>query len=165
MKISSPKLEQRREQAYVAIRANATRPELSTKLPPLIGELASWLAARGVNPMGAPFYRYLIIDQSEKFDIEVGVPVSSPLQGDDRVDVGVIPSGCYAVTTHIGSYDHLQYATAELKKWAAENDVQWDSSEDESRWGARLETYLTDPSEEPDPKKWQTEIAIRTSTS
>jgi effector-binding domain-containing protein len=163
MKINSPKLEQRREQSYVAIRAHATRPELAYKLPPFIGELASWLAARGVNPMGAPFYRYLIIDQNEGFDIEVGFPVSSPMQGDGRVDAGVIPAGCYAVTTHIGSYDRLQDATAELKKWAAKNDVQWDSSEDESRWGARLETYLTDPSEEPDSKKWHTEIAIRIS--
>lgn len=165
IKNTSPKLEQRREQSYVAIRSHATRAELSTKLPPLIGELAGWLAARGVNPMGAPFYRYLVIDQNEEFDIEVGLPVSGPLQGDGRVVVGVIPAGCYAVTTHIGSYDSLQDATADLKKWAADNDVRWDTSEDEKRWGARLETYLTDPSEEPDPQKWQTEIAIRTSTS
>lgn len=164
MKTNPPKLERRREQSYVAIKAHATRAELSTKLPPLIGELAGWLAARGVKPMGAPFYRYLVIDQNEGFDIEVGLPVSSPVQGDGRVDVGVIPAGCYAVTTHIGSYDRLQDATAILKKWAAENDVRWDTSENESRWGARLETYLTDPSEVPDPQKWQTEIAIRTST-
>jgi effector-binding domain-containing protein len=165
LKNTFPKLEQRREQSYVAIRAHATRADLSTKLPPLIGELAGWLAARGVKPMGAPFYRYLVIDQNEEFDIEVGLPVSSSLQGDGRVDVGVIPAGCYAVTTHMGSYDNLQDATADLKKWAVDNDVQWDTSEDESRWGARLETYLTDPSDEPDPQKWQTEIAIRTSRS
>jgi effector-binding domain-containing protein len=163
MKDTSPKLEQRRDQSYVAIRAHASRAELSTKLPPLIGELAVWLAARGVNPAGAPFYRYLVIDQNEEFDIEVGFPVSNHLQGDGRVDAGVIPAGRYAVTTHIGEYDRLQDATANLKKWAADNNVRWDASEDESRWGARLETYLTDPSEEPDPQKWQTEIAIRTS--
>jgi hypothetical protein len=29
------------------------------------------------------------------------------------------------------------------------------------RWGARLEFYLTDPAEEPDMSKWQTQLAFR----
>jgi len=29
------------------------------------------------------------------------------------------------------------------------------------RWGCRLETYLTDPSEEPDMNKWETQLAFR----
>jgi GyrI-like small molecule binding domain len=29
------------------------------------------------------------------------------------------------------------------------------------RWGGRLETYLTDPGEEPDMSKWVTELAFR----
>src|SRR5262245_17873421 len=33
----------------------------------------------------------------------------------------------------------------------------WDASDDETRWGARIESYLTDPATEPDPEKWQTE--------
>ena len=27
-------------------------------------------------------------------------------------------------------------------------------------WGANVETYVTDPRAEPDPQKWQTELAI-----
>ena len=29
------------------------------------------------------------------------------------------------------------------------------------RWGARLETYLTDPDDEPELSKWHTELAFR----
>ncbi len=29
------------------------------------------------------------------------------------------------------------------------------------RWGSRLEIYLTDPNEEPDMSKWQTQLAFR----
>jgi hypothetical protein len=28
-------------------------------------------------------------------------------------------------------------------------------------FGSRYESYLTDPGEEPDPARWQTEVAIR----
>lgn len=111
-----PRLEQRADQSYVAIRVCTNRIGLSTKLPPLITELASWLASRNVHPTGAPFFRYLVIDRNEEFDIEVGFPVAMPLAGDCRVNTGVIPAGCYAVTLHVGSYDLLQGATAELKK-------------------------------------------------
>jgi len=56
----------------------------------------------------------------------------------------------------------LRDATAALKAWVAENGVLWDASDDETRWGARIESYLTDPTTEPDPEERQTEIAIRT---
>jgi hypothetical protein len=29
------------------------------------------------------------------------------------------------------------------------------------RWGGRLEIYLTDPSQEPDMSRWQTQLAFR----
>ena len=46
---------------------------------------------------------------------------------------------------------------------AAAQGLTWDMSpgEEGERWGARLETYLTDPSEEPDMSKWVTELAFR----
>jgi hypothetical protein len=50
-----------------------------------------------------------------------------------------------------------------LLDWAAEQGLTWDvsPSEDGDRWGARLEFYLTDPAEEPDMSKWQTQLAFR----
>jgi hypothetical protein len=32
---------------------------------------------------------------------------------------------------------------------------------DGERWGGRLEIYLTDPDQEPDMSKWQTQLAFR----
>ena len=39
----------------------------------------------------------------------------------------------------------------------------WDKRETDNgeEWGARFESYLTDPSAEPDQEKWQTEIYMR----
>jgi hypothetical protein len=36
-----------------------------------------------------------------------------------------------------------------------------DEGEEGERWGARVETYLTDPEVEPDMSKWVTELAFR----
>jgi len=45
----------------------------------------------------------------------------------------------------------------------AQQALVWDKRETDNgeEWGARFESYLTDPSAEPDQEKWQTEIYMR----
>jgi hypothetical protein len=54
-------------------------------------------------------------------------------------------------------------ATKALLDWAAEQGLTWDMTPGESgeRWGCRLESYLTDPRQEPDMSKWVTQLAFR----
>jgi len=65
--------------------------------------------------------------------------------------------------THVGHPSELAAATKALLDWAAEQGLTWDVTPSESgeRWGCRLETYLTDPSQEPDMSKWVTQLAFR----
>ena len=46
---------------------------------------------------------------------------------------------------------------------AKENDIAWDRWDDENgdAFRSRLEIYHTDPDQEPDPAKWETEVAIK----
>jgi effector-binding domain-containing protein len=66
-------------------------------------------------------------------------------------------------TMHVGHPDELFSATTDLLAWAEEQGLTWDMSEtpDGERWGSRLEWYLTDPADEPDMAKWETELAFR----
>ncbi len=98
-----------------------------------------------------------------QLDIELGFPVVSALSSDDRISTGVLPAGRYASLVYTGPYDGLVEANAALLDWGAEQGLMWDSwaAENGDRFGARLESYLTDPSTEPDPAKWDTEVAIR----
>jgi len=50
-----------------------------------------------------------------------------------------------------------------MLQWADSRGLKWDKSEaeDGEHWGCRLEIYLTNPSEQPDPSKWQTNLAFR----
>jgi effector-binding domain-containing protein len=160
--ITAPNLEDRPEQPYAAIRTQATMQELPTVIPQLLGEVFAWLGRQGVAPAGAPFIRYLVIDMAAKLDIELGVPVATAVSGDGRVAAGVLPAGRYATLVYTGLQDDIA-ANAALLNWGAEQGLVWDKwvAENGDGFGARLESYLTDPDDEPDPEKWETEVAIR----
>src|SRR3954464_12185978 len=47
---TEPKLEDRPEQPYVAIRTQVTMQELGPVIPQLLGEVFAWLGQQGVSP-------------------------------------------------------------------------------------------------------------------
>jgi effector-binding domain-containing protein len=164
--ITKPKLEDRNEQPYVAIRTQVTMQELGTgAIPQLHREVSVWLEKQGVAPSGVSFIRYLVINMMAKLDIELGWPVASPLSGNDRISAGALPAGRYASLVYIGPYEGngLIEANAALLDWGTEHGIVWDSWEGEhgDGFGARFESYIRDPGNEPDPAKWETEVAIR----
>jgi effector-binding domain-containing protein len=160
--ITEPKVEDRKEQHYVAVRTQATMNELETAISQGIREVAAWLGTHGMAPTGAPFIRYLVIDMEALLEIEVGFPVTSALSGDGHVRAGVLPAGQYAslVYTNIDQGIEANYA---LLQWGAAQGLVWDKWETEKgdAFGSRFEAFLTNPDEEPDRTKWETEVAIR----
>ena len=152
----------RAEQPYAGITGTVSMrnvPQIADRLP----EVFAWLAERGIEPVGPPFFRYLRIDMATTMDIEVGVPVAAPVEGGGDVHAGVLPGGRYASATYVGHFQGLVGATAELLAWADAEGLAWDrrDSPEGERWGARLEVYHTDPRAEPDPAKWETELLFR----
>ena len=160
--ITEPKVEDRDAQPYVAMRTQATMQALDTAIPQRLGEVFAWLAQQGVAPAGAPFARYLVIDMEALLDIEVGVPVATALSGGDRISAGVLPAGRYASLVYTGIDNGIK-ANWALLKWGVEKGLVWDTwkTEQGDAFGARLESFLTNPDEEPDRAKWETEVAIR----
>ena len=164
--ITEPKLEHRSEQPYVAIRTQVTLRELGRGLVSrLFSEVHAWLEKQGAAPTDAPFIRYLVIDMQTKLDIELGWPVAHPLSGTERISAGVLPAGRYASLVSIGPYKGkaLMKANGALIDWGTEHGIVWDSKQTEQgeAFGARLESYIKGPGNEPDPDKWKTEVAIR----
>jgi len=159
---TTPEITERAEQQYVAIRAKVTMAQLAG-LADRFGEVFGWLAARGVAPAGAPFFRYHVIDMDRELDVEAGVPVPTALDGDGQVTVGVLPAGRYATALHVGPYDGLAGAVDGMLQWADSHGLEWDNSEaeDGEHWACRLEIYLTNPSEQPDTSKWETQLAFQ----
>ena len=159
--ITKPKLEDRDEQHYAGLRTQVPMQALKKVIPQLLGEVFAWLEEQGVTPAGAPFIRYHVVDMAGSMDVELGVPVATAVQGDGRVSPGVIPAGRYATLVYSGVTGIK--GNKALLEWAVKNDITWDRWDDEhgDAFGARVEYFLTDPAEEPDKKKWETEVAIR----
>jgi effector-binding domain-containing protein len=96
-------------------------------------------------------------------DIEIGVPVADAVaDGEGPVQAGILPAGKYATLVYTGIANGYE-ANAALIAWGMNEGLKWDSYGDEKGevFGARYESYLTDPAVEPDQTKWETEVAIR----
>jgi effector-binding domain-containing protein len=158
---NGPKIETRSEQPCLAIPISVPMKDWG-KAVALVDDIFGWLDQKGIPPAGPLFFRYLTIGDMEKpFDLEVGVPVVEPIEGDDRVVTGSVPAGTYATLVHHGHPDKLYDSCAALEEWAERKGVTFQTSveNDKSVWGGRFEFYLTNPAEQPDMSKWSTEVA------
>lgn len=158
----APEIAERAAQPYAGISAWVTMTELGS-IADRIPEIFGWLGARGIPPAGAPFFRYHVIDMDRQLLVEAGVPVASAVDDDGDVRGGTLPAGRFAVMAHTGAPETLMAATAALLEWAEEQGLSWDVTQTDQgeRWGCRVESYLTDPAEQPDMTKWQAELAFR----
>jgi effector-binding domain-containing protein len=159
-----PTLAQHGDQPYVAIDGvvtTATIPEIADRLP----EVFAWLAGKGIEPAGPPFFKYDVIDMDRELRMQVGVPVTELVAGDGPIVFGMMPAGRFATLRHVGHPSELAGATRELLDWAEREGLMFDMwrASDGEHWACRLEFYLTDPREEPDMNAWETLLAFRLS--
>ncbi len=160
--MTAPKIDDRPDQHYMGIRTQVSMSELSTAIPQLFDEVFGWLDQHGIAPTGSPLVRYYVIDMAGKLDVEMGVLVAQATTGDDRVKACVIPAGRYASLVYTGIHHGIAGNKA-LLEWGAKQGLSWDTwtTPNGDAFGARVEYSLSGPEDDPDPAKWDTEVAIR----
>ena len=77
--------------------------------------------------------------------------VDEPITADGKVKPGELPAGPAAIAIHMGPYESLGGTYDAMSAWL-------ESSPDYVANGGPWELYITDPSAEPDPARWLTEI-------
>lgn len=134
----------------IFIAATCRRDDIGSTLMELLPENHRALHRLGARQDGPPFCRY-VSHTGEEIDVEAGLPVSERVAtGDLRVLSGTI-GGCRAAfTVHRGPYSTLGDTYAALEDWI----VDQGHVPGDGRWAS----YVTDPSDEPDPENWVTEI-------
>jgi RNA polymerase sigma-70 factor (ECF subfamily) len=157
-----PSVIERGEQPYVGIRRTVTMqtiPEIADRMPAVF----QWLTERGIEPAGAPFFRYLVIDMAGELVMEAGFPVATPVDGEGEVFADVLPAGRYACVTHIGHPGELMGVTGRLNDWAEAQGLRWDAEQTPGgdKFVCRLEIYKTDPRVQPDMSKWETDLVFK----
>jgi effector-binding domain-containing protein len=142
-------VERREPKAAAVIHTRVDVAGIPTRLAECFPELMASLARRAIPVAGVPFVRYLTAPPGE-MEIEVGVPVPDRVEPDGRVEPGELPGGLVAVATHHGAYDRIAETYGAMMRWIGEHDRR--------PVGPMWECYRTDPQQEPDPSRWETEI-------
>jgi hypothetical protein len=159
---SAPTIQHRPDQPYVGITRAITMTTfhlVADRIPDVI----AWLAERGVEMSGPPFFRYDLIDMERELIVEAGVPVATMQESAGHVVAGVLPGGRYVTATYVGHPQKMVEVTTEFLAWADEQGLEWDRTEtpEGTRWGCRLELLKSNPASEPDMNKWETELVYR----
>lgn len=138
----------RRLCAYIPVRV--PREEIQAVMGPGIQELVGELRAQGVATAGPWFTHHPRLDPAY-FDLEISVPVASPVRPNGRVLMGEWPAMRAAVAVYPGAYEGLGAAWGELKAWMAGQAVTPGP-------GGLWECYLVGPESGPDASAWRTQL-------
>jgi effector-binding domain-containing protein len=130
------------EQHAAVVRGTVSHDGIADFLGSAFGEVAEALGRGGVEPAGAPFARYRLLDNGD-FDIEAGFTVAEAVPPGGRVGPATLPGGHCARVVHRGSYDRLRAAYEAAESWVLENGFALN--------GDPWELYLDDP-EVPEPR-------------
>lgn len=145
-------------QPVLVARRRVSQPEIGATIGEVVPLLFQFAKNEGVVLTGKPLTRYIDVGP-DLMTIEPGMRIVLPegefageATNDDSGSVrqDTLPGGLVASTIHAGSYDTLGDAYAALEAWI--------ESEGLAPAGAPWESYVTDPTEHPDPKDWKTEI-------
>ena len=140
---------ERAAQPTAVVRATIPVTEIPAFLGPAYGKVMQALAAQGIAAVGPPFAYYLHAPTAT-IEIEAGFPVATPCAPKGEVAPGELPGGSIATVTHVGPYEAMMATYEQLKTWVGAQGLTLQ----EGMW----EVYLSDPQQQPDSSKWQTEI-------
>jgi effector-binding domain-containing protein len=104
-------------QTTAVVRRRARGSELATVVPQACGEVWQFVRSAQVPHPGRHLALYLGCDG----DIEVGVEVAGPFEGDGQVFRSCTPAGRVATAAHLGPYSRLGETHAAIQKWCADH--------------------------------------------
>ena len=147
--LSVPEVVQVEARPAAAIHLHIPAKDMGKYMDPAIQELLEVIGAQSQHPSG-PMFSFHLQRPGEEFNFEIGFPVDGRIKEEGRVRMIERPGGRVVRAIHTGPYEGLKRSWQELQEWVKNEHLPVI----EMFW----ESYLTDPGQEPDPKKWRTEL-------
>lgn len=144
-------LRQETGQPKLSIRGKVTFAEIGEKVGEFVAETSAYLERLGIEPDGPPFTRVHGLSP-DHIDLEAGLTIRRPIQGEARIESGVLPDGPVAFTLHRGDYQTLPEANEAILNWANANG--WQAN------GPNWERHMVAPGHDPNPENWRTEVVM-----
>jgi effector-binding domain-containing protein len=133
----------------LAIKATVNSDEVGAKLGEFFPRLIDCVINSGIDMMGPPYSKYYSWDPEGETEMEAGITVSGEAEC-EGVEYIELPA-CKVVTCmHVGPYEEIGEVYDDIQEYITENGMKIN--------GAVWEVYLTDPSSEPDPEKYRTQV-------
>lgn len=147
-----PKIERKDVAAQKALTIKVAVPSkaIQQKMGELYGKLYSYLGTHNIQPAGVPFAIYYTYDPKGNTEFEVGIPIASAVTGNEEIKFKELPAMKVLAALYVGPYENSGPVYEALMKYAKDNKLETSP--------AMWEVYLTDPSKETDPAKYQTLI-------
>ena len=161
--LTLPETITRPEQAYAYVNFTVRMDQMQQPAQEGFPLLFGYLAEQGIAPVGAAFYNYRRINMSETLDVEAGVAVERAGTDSDRVKFGTLPAGKFIKLRWHGHPDKLEQVTGMLIGWVrlTEQPLDVEEKPDGDHFACRLESYETDPDDEPNMDEWWTELNFK----
>jgi len=137
-----------RAKITASVRETIPRDDITEALGRIYRQVGQAIDKQGLQPSGAPFARYH--EFGAMVDLEAGLPIDVPIQIDGQVRPSRLPGGPAAVALHAGPYEGLAATYDAIEVWMQRTG--------RTPNGGPWELYLTDPTTEPDPRRWLTQI-------
>jgi AraC family transcriptional regulator len=139
-------------QLVMGMRKRGTYAEIR----PMIAKIHKYIESSNAQIAGPPTFvchetpkQVVKENLQHNADVEVAIPVSDPIEGNDEVACYELPGGPMARITHKGPYERSAVAYKKLFAWIADNHKKMA--------GPTREVYLNDPRKVP-PEELLTEI-------
>lgn len=144
-----PEIVELEEQHALAMRGDVSVAELPEFFGTAFTAVVAAVEEAGLTVVGPPFGYYPVMP-TDVVIIEAGFPVSTTGELSGDVHRLVLPGGPAVVAVHVGPYDTMVKTYTRLQAWMEERDLIPASG----MW----ESYLSDPTTDPDPSTWRTQI-------
>jgi effector-binding domain-containing protein len=136
-------------QRLLVKRTTCGHKEIGPAFGKAIHNVGQCLHASGAQMASMPMAVYLEWRHSD-CDMAAGCKVEGEVTLANDCEWLDLPAGPHAFASHFGPYDTLIETHQAIMKWCADNGKKMS--------GPCFEAYPTDPGNEPDPMKWQTDI-------
>ncbi|WP_121666382.1 SRPBCC family protein [Mesonia aquimarina] len=144
---------------YNTTASRFTPSALSNKMSQMLPRVYNYMKENNLQISGSPFTIYNKIDEENgTVIISAAIPTPNkitPANGNSSVLCGFLESQQVVKATLKGDYKNLPETWAKLEQY-----IQQDKSIERKSDAQPFEVYVTDPSENPNPATWLTEIYI-----
>lgn len=110
-------------QPIAVVRRQATQAELSRIVPAACGEVWNFVKAAGI-PAARHVAVYHDCETSGVMNVEIGVEVTAPFEGDGNVVYSTLPAGSVVTTSHLGPYHLLGGAHEAVHQYCREHGLR-----------------------------------------